>query len=248
MCNDHDDSKPFDQETRRSILKILGISSVGTIAASAAAQAKVLPGMQLAPTAGADLLKDAQAHGLPKPLIATANDILGPFWRAGAPFQADIVPKGATGQRLTIAGRVLDTSGRPIPGVIMDFWNADAAGKYDLDNPFQHLMPDGYRYRGLVKSADDGTYSVETIVPGKYRVPPQLPGFETFNGLLRPAHVHLMTSHNGTVPLITQIYFKDDKEIAADPWASKSQNVAVIDQTAPKWRSQFDVVLVRAST
>jgi catechol 1,2-dioxygenase len=247
----HHHDATFDRSTRRSILTALGIATVGSVATAAVAQARVLnarvlPGMTFAPTPGIDLVQDKIAHPLPRPLVATSNDILGPFWRAGAPFAADLVPKGAKGQKLVLSGRVLDTDGKPIPNVVMDFWNADADGKYDLENPFQLLMPDGYRFRGLVKTGADGSYSVETILPGKYRVPPKLPGFEEFDGLLRPAHVHLMTSHNGTVPLITQIYFEGDPELLKDPWGSKSRNVIAIDKSAETWRSRFDVILLRA--
>lgn len=248
MCDDHASHvKPFDPSTRRSILTMLGIGTVGSVATAAAASAAALPGMRFAPTPGYDLVQAKPGHALPKPLAATQNDILGPFWRVGAPFTSDLVPKGAKGQKLVLSGRVVDTSGKPVAGVVLDFWNADADGKYDLENPFQQLTPDAYKFRGLVKTAADGSYSVETIVPGKYKIPPKLPGFEAFDGVERPSHIHLMTSHDGTVPLITQIYFKGDGEIAKDPWASKSRNLAAIDKAvADKWRAKFDVVLVRA--
>ena len=106
-------------------------------------------------------------------------------------------------------------------------------------------MPNEYRYRGLVKSDANGKYSIETIVPGKYRIPPQLPGFELFDGLLRPSHIHLMTSHNGTVPLITQIYFTGDPEIAKDPWASKSKSIVGLDKAGEAHAARFDIVLLR---
>ena len=247
--HDHHDDGKFTLETRRSILLALGIGTVGSVvtaAAAAAAGGVRLPGMTLAPTPGFDLIQDKGAHPLPAPLVATGQDLLGPFWRAGAPYLTDLVPKGAKGQRLTLSGVVRDTGGKPVPGVIMDFWNSDNAGKYDLTNPFQQLMPGGYKFRGLVKSDASGAYTVDTIIPGKYRIPPKLPGFDEFAGLLRPAHVHLMTSHNGTMPLITQIYFQGDPDIAKDPWAPKSRNVAAIDKTAAKWRSRFDIVLLQA--
>ncbi len=248
MCNDPASHvKPFDPSTRRSILAMLGIGTVGSVATAAAASAVPLPGMKLAPTPGYDLVQSKPGHALPKPLVATQHDILGPFWRAGAPMTADLIPKGAKGQKVVLSGRVLDTSGKPVAGAILDFWNADADGKYDLENPFQQLTPDAYKFRGLVKTAADGGYSVATVVPGKYRVPPNLPGFETFANLLRPSHVHLMASHIATVPLITQIYFKGDAEIAKDPWASRSKNAAAVDKTvAEKWTAKFDIVLVRA--
>lgn len=252
MCDLHEGHDhpelPDDLETRRSIMMALGLGAVGSVAAAAAASAAPLPGMLLAPTHGTNLLTDAPAHAMPKPLIATQSDILGPFWRAGAPFQTNLAPAGAKGQKFVMAGRVVDTDGKPVPNVVMDFWNADHSGQYDIKNPNQAMAPGDFSFRGLLKTDANGAYSVETVVPGKYRVPPKLPGFEEFDGLLRPSHVHLMTSHNGTVPLITQFYFESDPEIAKDPWAGKSKNVMKVDSTGPIWRSTFDIVLVRFGT
>ena len=244
--NDGHDHKSFDLETRRGILLALGIGAVGMVAASAAKAALRVPGMKLAPTPGIDLIAGSGAHPIPKPLFATQNDILGPFWRPGAPFQSKLIPPGATGQVLTLSGTVTDTDGKPVPSVAMDFWNADATGLYDIKNPNQAMDPKDFAYRGILKSSADGRFEIETVIPGKYAIPPQLIGFEDFGGVLRPSHIHLMTSHNGTVPLITQIYFEGDPEIAKDPWASKSRNVVKLDKGAAVWKATFDVVLVRA--
>ena len=181
----------------------------------------------------------------PQPLVATRNDILGPFWRAGAPFKSKIIPAGAKGQVLQLSGTVMDTDGKPVPDVIIDIWNSDADGVYDLKNPGQALDPSEFKFRGLLRTDAAGRYEVETVVPGKYKIPGKLPGFEAYDGVLRPSHIHLMTSHNGTVPLITQIYFAGDPEIANDPWAAKSKNIVALDTTAATWRATFDVVLLR---
>lgn len=241
----HEADVKFDLHTRRSILLALGAAAAGTVAARAAAAAAILPGMKLAPTPGIDLIADPGAHPVPKPLVATHNDILGPFWRPGAPFQSKLIPPGAEGQKLILSGRVFDTDARPVSGVAMDFWNSDDMGQYDLKNPNQAMTPADFRFRGILLSGADGRYEVETIVPGKYKIPPEFIGFEKFGGVLRPSHVHLMTSHNGTVPLITQIYFEGDPDIINDPWASKSRNIIVLDASGPIWRGTFDVVLLR---
>ena len=241
----HHEHKSFDLQSRRAVLLALGIAAAGGIASRAATAGMRLPGMRLAPTPGIDLIADPGAHPVPKPLVATQADILGPFWRIGAPFQSNLVPPGAEGQKIVISGKVLDTGANPIPDVVMDFWNADNAGLYDIKDPNQAMSPADFKFRGLLKSGAGGGYEVETIIPGKYGIPPKFLGFELFAGVLRPAHVHLMTSHNGTVPLITQIYFEGDPEIAHDPWAAKSKNVVRLDKSAAVWRATFDVVLVR---
>ncbi len=249
MCSDSHDhgNTSFSLASRRSILLALGMGFAGSIAASAARAGVLAPGMKYAPTPGIDLIADTTAHAMPKPLVATHNDILGPFWRAGAPFQTKIIPPGAKGQVLVMSGTVMDTDGKPIPNVILDIWNSDADGVYDIKNPSQALDPSEFKFRGLLRTDADGRYEVETVVPGKYKIPPKLPGFETFDGVLRPAHVHMMTSYNGTAPLITQIYFEGDTDIKNDPWAAKSKNIVTLDKSKDVWRATFDVVLLRFS-
>lgn len=244
MCGDSHNEKPFSLESRRSILLALGIGFAGSVAAGAA-RAGHLPGMKFAPTPGIDLIADTTAHAMPTPLIATRNDLLGPFWRAGAPMLANLIPKGVDGQIMVMSGTVMDTGGKPLSGIVMDFWNADKNGAYDLKNPNQALDPSEFKFRGLSKTGDDGRYEITTVVPGRYNIPPGLTGFEKFAGALRPSHVHLMTGSVDTVPLVTQIYFAGDDAIQNDPWAPKSKNVVTFDKSKDVWRATFDVVLVR---
>ena len=72
-----------------------------------------------------------------------------------------------------------------------------------------------------------GNYEFETIMPGRYPVPPNLPGLEKYAGLTRPAHVHFRVSESLHIPLTTQLYFKDDPHIAKDPWASRKPSMAI---------------------
>lgn len=249
MC-DHDNDndhhhKSFGLHERRAILLGLGMGLVGSVAASAAQAAMPVPGMKFAPTPGIDLIADTTAHALPTPLVATKADLLGPFWRAGAPILSNLIPKGAGGQHVVLSGRVTDTDGKPLPGIVMDFWNADKDGAYDLKNPGQALDPNEFKFRGLSITGEDGRYEITTIVPGRYHIPPGLTGFDKFAGVLRPAHFHLMTSSTEAVPLVTQIYFAGDDAIPNDPWAPKSKNIITFDKSKDVWQATFDVVLVR---
>src|SRR5262245_32896030 len=61
----------------------------------------------------------------------TESDIEGPFYKPGAPFRPRLAGASAKGLRLVVSGRVLGTDCRPIPGAILDVWQADAAGAYD---------------------------------------------------------------------------------------------------------------------
>lgn len=67
--------------------------------------------------------------------------------------------------------------------------------------------------RGQQSTDEEGNYSFETIIPGKY-----------LNGkLYRPAHIHFRVSHQDCKELISQIYFKGDPHIEEDPWASQTK-------------------------
>ena len=91
-----------------------------------------------------------------------------------------------------------------------------------------------------------GNYEFATIMPGRYPVPPNLPGLEKYFGLTRPAHIHFRVSESLHVPLTTQLYFKDDPYIAKDPWAGNKPSMAIkLRQDGQLMRGEFDVVLAR---
>src|SRR6266542_4488391 len=64
-------------------------------------------------------------------LPETEDNIEGPYYKAGAPERADLVASGMKGVPLIVEGRVLSTRGEPLPGAILDFWQANADGEYD---------------------------------------------------------------------------------------------------------------------
>src|SRR3954469_14656094 len=82
-------------------------------------------------------LLGAQAAGQAK-LKPTGQETLGPFYPVRAPTSHDTdlthYPghKGgrALGQVIQLTGRVLDTSGRPLPKAAVKVWQANAAGRY----------------------------------------------------------------------------------------------------------------------
>ncbi len=85
---------------------------------------------------------------------------------------------------------MLDVECAPIPGAVVDFWQADASGVYDNA---------GYRLRGRVVTDDEGWYAMETIEPGLY------PG--------RPSHIHVKVfAADGRELLTTQMYFPGSEQ------------------------------------
>ena len=98
----------------------------------------------------------------PTPAIADADEPTpelteGPYFKPDSPRRRSIVAAGAPGTRLTLTGRVLTTSGRPVAQALIDFWQASARGVYDNS---------GYRFRGHQLTDAKGRYTLFTVVPG----------------------------------------------------------------------------------
>ncbi|MEW6473916.1 MAG: dioxygenase [Actinomycetota bacterium] len=151
---------------------------------------------------------------------ATDSNVEGPFFVAGAPEIAAgddglaRLPMRADepGDRLLFAGTVRSTGGQPLPGAVLDLWQADAAGCYSR---FAPGLPE-WNLRGRVATGADGRFAVLTVVPHPYDIPGE-PHTARVLGLLglephRPAHIHVKLEAAGHAPLTTQVYF------AGDPW------------------------------
>lgn len=110
------------------------------------------------------LLVDAVNH--PKPPGATDGTVLGPFHT----HDAEVVEGGSNiaddpeGSPLLVVGKIRDTTGRPIPGVMVDVWETDSSGNYDV----QHNDYGGPNCRGILKSDEDGIFWFKAIVPVSY--------------------------------------------------------------------------------
>ena len=159
----------------------------------------------------------------------TTTDILGPFFSEGAPETNSIIPDDYEGERLFLSGNLSSTDcDRAISNAVMDFWQADEHGGYDNV---------GFNFRGKIITDENGNYSLETIIPGKY-----------LNGSqYRPSHIHLKVQAEGYDELVTQIYFQGDESISADPWASApsatNRIIPLNAGFAGDWFGVFDVVL-----
>src|SRR5688572_24933134 len=137
----------------------------------------------------------------------TTPDILGPYYKAGSPFQENIIPLGNMAPVLQLEGKILAACSNPIKDSIVEIWNADENGTYDTSTNFA--------FRGRYRTLEDGFYKFRTIIPGRY-----------LNGsLYRPSHSHLRVTAPDYQELVSQIYFKDDPFIETDPWASSAQAV-----------------------
>jgi protocatechuate 3,4-dioxygenase beta subunit len=108
----------------------------------------------------------------------------GPYFTPDSPERTSLLEAGIAGTTLLLTGSVVSTSCEPVANALVDFWQCDDAGEYDNA---------GYRLRGHQFTDADGSYRLETIVPGLY------PG--------RTRHIHVKVQAPDKPVLTTQLYF-----------------------------------------
>lgn len=161
----------------------------------------------------------------------TTTDILGPFYRPGAPMRSDLLPVASTAPVMHLNGTIFAPDGKtPLSNVLIESWQCDEHEHYDNTS-------DDYLYRGSVRTGRDGKYSFKTIVAVPYKD----------GDAWRPAHIHLRISSDNYQDLVTQIYFKGDPHIPGDPSSASAQSVNRILETKKNAAGEavvkFDVVM-----
>jgi protocatechuate 3,4-dioxygenase beta subunit len=157
------------------------------------------------------------------PRVMSLADTAGPVFAPGsvAADEADLsrlspaAPR-ALGQLITVSGRVLDESGRPVRGCLMEMWNANAAGKYIHHNDPSPVPADvNFRGHGRIVTDDSGRFRFRTIKPGGYAVPDHEAGAKA--GWWRPPHLHFsLFGASFGARLITQMFFPGEPLNALD--------------------------------
>ena len=183
----------------------------------------------------------------------TVTELTAPrFDPAHYPARDDLTRHGAhqaMGERIIVAGRIVDEDGRPQRGVMVEVWQANAAGRYHhaADQHDAPLDPD-FQGTGLVFSDADGSYCFTTIKPGAYPWP-------NHRNAWRPNHIHFSVFGGGFAQrMVTQMYFPGDPLLPLDPIfntigeaAARERLVSVfdLDITVPDHALgyRFDMVL-----
>ena len=167
----------------------------------------------------------------------TVTDMTGPAFGHGDIGPADddliinyaVAGETAQGPRILVHGVLQDEDGRPLPGKLIEVWQANAGGRYrhKKDGYLAPLDPN-FGGCGRCITNDDGTYSFRTVLPGPYPWP---------NGGndWRPAHIHFSVFGDGFAQrLITQMYFEGDPHIALCPIVQSIPDPAAIDRLVAK--------------
>lgn len=148
-------------------------------------------------------------------LGALDNDLIRNYARTGDPI----------GQRIIVYGRVLDENGRPVAGALLEFWQANAGGRYrHRKESYLAALDPNFGGCGRAITDDEGRYWFRTIKPGAYPWP---------NGVndWRPAHIHFsIFGHAFAQRLITQMYFEGDPMIWQCPIVSTIPDRTAVEQ------------------
>ncbi|NSL21313.1 intradiol ring-cleavage dioxygenase [Agrobacterium tumefaciens] len=159
---------------------------------------------------GVSMLVDSINHR--RPSGATENTILGPFYVPEAPrypHGTNICLDGK-GEQLLVKGRVLDTAGNPVPGALVDVWQTNDDGFYDVQQ--KGVQPD-WNLRGVFTADENGEYWFRSSKPRFYPIPDDGPVGRLLRNIgrhpNRAAHIHFIVSAPGYDPIITHIFTPD---------------------------------------
>ena len=148
---------------------------------------------------------------------ATEATMIGPFFIDGSPevaYGADIA-EGVSGERCWVEGRVMDVGGTPVAGAVVEVWEADDHGRYDVQYPDGRVAG-----RAHTRTDADGRYGFWSVRPAGYPVPDDGPGGDLLEvagrAAMRPAHIHFMVSAPGYHRLVTQAFLAGDPHLGDD--------------------------------
>ena len=134
-------------------------------------------------------------------LPVTPSQTVGPFFHIGLAHlcRGDFAPAHASGERVSVQGRVLDGKGAAVDDALIEVWHADTNGRYAA-------AQSGF---GRVATDSSGAFRFSTIKPGRV--------MDTVGGTHAP-HLAVTVFMRGLLKhLVTRMYFADDPANASDP-------------------------------
>jgi hydroxyquinol 1,2-dioxygenase len=194
---------------------------------------------------------------------ATEATVFGPFFVEGSPEieRGGDVAAGATGDPCWVDGTVTDTRGNPVPGALIEIWEADQDGFYDVQYDDDRVAGRGHLY-----CDDEGRYSFWAIAPTPYPIPDDGPVGRLLNAVgrspMRASHLHFLVRAEGFRTLVTHIFVRGDELLDHDsvfgvrdslvldfelqPVGTPTPDGRALDER-PWSRVRFDIVLAPAA-
>jgi protocatechuate 3,4-dioxygenase, alpha subunit len=172
-------------------------------------------------------------------LFTTTSQTVGPFFHIGFDwlYVNDLTAAGASGERVTIAGKIVDGDGKPISDAVIEIWQANAHGKYaHPDDTQSKPLEAAFKGFGRIATDEQGAFRFVTIKPGP------VPGSD---GALQAPHIAVSIFMRGLLKrLVTRMYFpaeasnNDDGVLKLIPPARRETLIAkktVADMAQLEW-------------
>jgi len=148
---------------------------------------------------------------------ATEATVFGPFFVEGSPEiqPGGDIAAGASGEPCWVEGTVTDTFGKPVPHALIEVWEANRDGFYDVQYDDGRVAA-----RGHLFSDAGGRYRFWGITPTPYPIPHDGPvGLllaATGRSPMRASHLHFMVQAKGYRTLVTHIFVRGDEFLDRD--------------------------------
>ncbi|WP_326836979.1 maleylacetate reductase and hydroxyquinol 1,2-dioxygenase domain-containing protein [Amycolatopsis rhabdoformis] len=148
----------------------------------------------------------------------TPSAVLGPFYVQGPPetAQGADLADGLPGTPLWTDITVTDIDGAPVADAIVDVWQSNEDGFYDVQLP----DADGPVLRARFRTDPQGRLRFWTIVPSPYPVPADGPVGQMLDATGRHAfrapHLHFMIARPGYRTLVTQLFVNGGDYLDSD--------------------------------
>ena len=144
-------------------------------------------------------------------LQATTSQTVGPYFSIGLTRlkKDNLAAPGVSGERITVAGRVLDGDGVGVPDAMLETWQANCHGKYSHSEDTQDKPLDpSFKGYGRIFTDGAGAFRFTTIRPGNVAGP---------DGKPQAPHIVVSVFMRGLLRrLVSRIYFPDDPANAGD--------------------------------
>ncbi|HET9172236.1 MAG TPA: intradiol ring-cleavage dioxygenase [Actinospica sp.] len=195
---------------------------------------------------------------------ATEATVFGPFFVENSPeigFGGDL-SGDAVGEPCWVEGSVADNAGKPLTGALIEVWEADADGFYDVQYDDERTAA-----RAHLTTDEQGRFAFWALTPTPYPIPHDGPVGRlleaTGRSPMRASHLHFLVSAPGKRTLVTHIFVRGDELLASDAvFGVKESLVKDFEAQAPgtptpdgrtldadqSWsRVRFDIVLADAA-
>jgi protocatechuate 3,4-dioxygenase beta subunit len=175
----------------------------------------------------------------------TPEATIGPFYPGAFLTQfpqdlsaiAPLLAHRPQGQPIVLVARFLDSAGRPVPSLVVEFWQANAFGRYRHpgDRSDAPLDPQFNGFARL-RTSEDGVMRFRTIKPGSHRVGDGV--------LTRAPHLRLTIFASGIDRLATQVFFDDEPLNGSDPVLQSIPDVRARQRLVARRRRASDEAVV----